>query len=118
MRDYQRIYNVMDEKKVIFKGDYKEISNRLGIRPKMVHNYALSGSKYRYKYSIKEVGERRKYYRLKSKDTGWIIEGYIEDICDKLLVDRNYIYETMRFKRLILGEWAYKVSIKEVLYDR
>lgn len=117
MRDFGKVFDVIENDRVVFHGDYKEICSRYGFSINHFHMQANNGAKLKHKYRIKEVGVKRKYYTIKSKARE-VKRIKIEDICDLLYCDNNYIYGQIRKNKPLIGEWTIeKIEYQEELYD-
>ncbi len=100
MNTYSLIFQIDDD----FKGNVKEVAERLGVTNKTI--YQAVKKPYKVKgHTIKEIAIQKKIYQV-FRDDELVMEDTLENIANKLYIQKSSIYNAYKQNRKMLKEYT------------
>ena len=114
MRNGEKIYQVIEDDKVIFEGTARDICvhfkgeyNAHDVRN--IYRMCHDGEKWLKKYLIKFKGKHKIIIKITNEKTNEVFVGTTEQVAEKLWLSEPYILRTARINGRLLWEWIAKV---------
>ena len=105
-----KVFEVIENNKVIFEGTAEEICNKFNIKSKgYVWKSAKKGYSFGQKYIARFKGYRQFVVEIRNIYTNEIITGYVSEIAKKLLLDESYVVYAAKRNKLLLQEWKIRL---------